>query len=70
MTDWKKMVVVLILAGTVFGLGYLVGNRQVLSPKPAWATQDYDTRRFYTRTADSLEKMAYYLKTIAQRCRR
>jgi hypothetical protein len=70
MTDWKKIVVVLTLAGAVFGLGYLAGTRQTLSPNPAWARQDYETRRFYSRTADALEKMASNLRTIAQRCRR
>jgi len=70
MTDWKKILPVLILAGAVFGLGYLAGNQQTLGPKPAWARQDYETRRFYSRTADALEKMAYHLRTIAQRCKR
>lgn len=70
MIDWKKLAVALTLAGMVFGLGYLAGSRQTLSPKPALAATDYDTRRFYSRTADSLEKMASHLKTIARRCKR
>jgi hypothetical protein len=70
MTDWKKMAVVLTLAGALFGLGYLAGARQTLSPKPAWASLNYDTRRYYSRTADALEKMAGSLRIIARGCKR
>ena len=66
-----KILAAAVAMTLIFGAGYLAGRDRVLTPKPAQAASlAWETRQYYGHVVSALNKMAYQLGRIADRCGR